>query len=159
MKTAWKTLSVAVALSTGIGIANAATPGFVDGEAPEHIGSHFKKMAGELGLDDHQKAQIRDILKNNRDQIGPLMKNLMTERRAMRALTQADTIDEAAIRAQASRMATLQADLAVERARIGQKVRAVLTPEQIQKFKLLQEKRDKRMDERHAKMQARIKHE
>jgi protein CpxP len=59
---------------------------------------------------------------------------------------QAETVDEAAIRAQATKVAAVEADLAVQRAHGAQEIRKVLTPEQIQKFKAIQEKRDSKLD-------------
>jgi protein CpxP len=160
MKTAWKTLSVAAALFAGVGMAQAAPPGGgMDGDGPRHVGNHLKQMAKELGLDAQQKAQVKDILKTNHDVAKPLMDKMMTEKRAMRTLVQAETVDEAAIRTQSAKIAAVEADLAVNRAQLAQKLRAVLTPDQIQKFKAIQEKRDHRMDERRAKGPARMEQE
>lgn len=150
MKTAWKTLSVAAALFAGVGMAQAATPGCMEGDAHNHSGRHLKKMARDLGLDAQQKVQVKDILKSNHDQAKPLMDKLVSERRTMRSLIQAETVDEAAIRAQSARVAGVEADLAVNRAQIAQKIRGVLTPDQVQKARTLQEKRDQRMDEHRA---------
>jgi protein CpxP len=151
MNTTWKTLSVAAALFAGVGMAHGAPQGCIEENTPGHSSGHLKKMAKELGLDDQQKVQVKDILKSNHNQIKPLMDTMITERRAMRSLIHAETIDEVAIRAQAAKMASLQADLAVNRAHIAQKLRSVLTPDQVQKFKTLQEKREQRMKERHSK--------
>ena len=51
-----------------------------------------------------------------------------------------------AIRAQAAKVASLEADLAVERAHVAHDIRAVLTPEQLQKFKDMQIDADARFD-------------
>ena len=71
---------------------------------------------------------------------------MVAERRSLRTLIQAETVDEAAIRAQSAKVAAVAADLAVQRAHGAQEIRKVLTPEQIQKFKSLQEKRDSKFD-------------
>ncbi len=71
---------------------------------------------------------------------------MVSERRELRNLTQADKTDEAAIREQAKKIAATSGELALRRAKMAQEVRAVLTPEQVQKFRALQEKRDRRMD-------------
>ena len=44
------------------------------------------------------------------------------------------------------KIAATGGDLAVRWARMSQEIRTVLTPEQIQKFRALQEKRDRRID-------------
>jgi Spy/CpxP family protein refolding chaperone len=150
MKTAWKTLSVAAALFSSVGITQAATTACMDGDGPGHSRSHLKKMAKYLGLDAIHKSQVKDILTNNHVQAKPIMDKLIQERRAMRTLIQSETFDETAIRAQSARVATVETDLAVNRAQVAQKLRAILTPDQLQKSKTLQEKRDYRMDERRA---------
>jgi periplasmic protein CpxP/Spy len=71
---------------------------------------------------------------------------VVIERRALRTLIQADTIDEAAIRAQSAKVAAIEADLAVQRAHSAQDFRKVLTPEQLQKFKAMQDQRDSKRD-------------
>lgn len=113
----------------------------------EHGGWSMKKMMSALGLSEEQKQTIKEIRKENQPLIQPLVKQLTVERRALRALLQAETIDEAAIRAQAAKVAALQADMAVERAHIHQAVRKVLNPEQLQKFKELQAERDRKFDD------------
>jgi protein CpxP len=111
-------------------------------------GRHFKKMATELGLSIQQQQEIKGVIAKNRPTTEPLMKQLQSEHRALRSLIQADTFDEAAIRAQAAKAGALQADMAVQRAKLAQEIRAILTPEQIQKFKDIQAKRDGQMDKK-----------
>jgi Spy/CpxP family protein refolding chaperone len=104
-------------------------------------------MGTELNLSSKQKQDIKDVYTKSRAGIEPLMKQLRTERRALRTLTHADTVDEAAIRAQSNKIATIMADLAVQHTQTTSKVRALLTPEQVQKLKTIQAKRDSLMDE------------
>ena len=146
MKIATKSLVVGITLLASTGLAQASNPGSWDGEGRPPIAHHLKKMARELGLSPQQKQQVQDIFKKNKPQAQPLFQNLVTEKRALRALIQAETIDEAAIRAQSAKVAAIQADLAVQRAQTAQELRTVLTPEQIEKFKAIQQKRDQRMD-------------
>ena len=117
-------------------------------DGPPPAGNHFKKMAKDLQLTAQQKQQLKEIFAKNRPQAEPLMKQFTAERRAMRALIQADTVDEAAIRAQSAKVAAIEADLAVQRAHVAQEIRGILTPEQIAKAKELQARRDKKMEER-----------
>jgi hypothetical protein len=79
-------------------------------------------------LTDQQKAQVKAILRKYQPTAGPLIHQVVTERRALRD----------AIRAQAAKTASLEADLALQR--------AVLTPEQIQKLKEMQIDADARFD-------------
>lgn len=152
MKTTWKIVSVAVTLLACVSLAQAKSPGACMDSADAHdSGSHMKQMTKELGLTSAQTAQVKDIFAKNRDLAKPQMDKLKVERKAMHALIHADAIDEAAIRAQSAKVAVVQADLAINRAQMVKQVRALLTPEQVQKFKALSDKMAQGMGERHGK--------
>jgi Spy/CpxP family protein refolding chaperone len=106
------------------------------------------RLAKELGLSKEQTEQVKAIFRKHRDEAAPLRKEMVSGRRELRNLIQSDKPDEAAIREQAKKIAATDGNLAVLRARMSQEVRAVLTPEQIRKFRALQEKRDRRIDGR-----------
>lgn len=118
----------------------AGTPG------PGLRGGHYKMMEA-LGLSEEQRQQVKEIFKENQPRIHPLIKQLLVEKRALRDLLQSDSVNEEAIRLQAKNVATVQADIAVQRAQIYKAVQGVLNHEQIKKFKELQEERDQRLDE------------
>lgn len=141
--------SAAVALMT-VGIANAVDQNTNDGSKPHRFGHRMRMMHAlkEAGVTDAQREQIRAILREQRPQLQPLRKQLVQERRALRDVIQTTPVNESAIRTQSARVAQVQADLAVQRARIAERVRAVLTPDQLAKLKDLQAKRDARIDER-----------
>ena len=105
-----------------------------------------ERLAKALDLSKEQKEQVKAIFLKHRDEIAPLRKEMVSGRREMRKLVQSDKPDEAAIREQAKKIAATSGNLAVRWAKVTQEVRAVLTPEQILKFRALQETRDRRMD-------------
>jgi protein CpxP len=111
----------------------------------EHGGKHqqhnFKKIAKKLGLTDAQKAQAKTIFQGNKDVVKPIITNLRAERKNLQALIHADTIDEAAIRAETAKVAGIQADLNVNRAKMGAQFRAILTPAQLGILKTLHQKK------------------
>lgn len=109
-------------------------------------GQQGDRLAKALDLSKEQSEQVKTIFLKHRDEVAPLRKEMMSERRELSKLTQSDKPDEAAIREQAKKIAATSGDLAVRRAKVFQEVRTVLTPEQIQKFRALQEKRDRRID-------------
>lgn len=148
MKSAFRNLTAVAALAAIVSFApiTAQANSNCDGPHSYGHGKHFSKMATELGLSDQQKQQIKEIMKKNRPQFEPLIKQKRTEQRALHALIQADKIDEAAIRAQSAKLGNIEADLAVQRAHSGQDFRKVLTPDQAKKFKELHAKRDHRQD-------------
>ncbi len=109
-------------------------------------GGTMKKMIAALDLSEEQKLQIKDLITAKQPEIQPIRKQLILERRALRDLMQSDPLAESAIRDQAERVATVQTEMAVQRARVYNEVRQILTPEQIQKFLELQKARDLKID-------------
>jgi len=99
---------------------------------------HRRGMLGErlasLGLTDEQKARLKDTLQAHKATVKPLVDKLVAERRALQDLIHTGKADEAAVRAQAGKIAAVEADLAVERAKIVAELRPVLTEEQIKKL-------------------------
>ncbi len=107
-------------------------------------GRILEKLAG-LGLTEDQRSQIRAILQDAKPKAQPLVKQFVTERRALRALIQ-NGANETEVRAQAAKVASVGADLAVLRAQVVPKIRAVLTPEQRQKAAEMRAEFDHRVD-------------
>ena len=93
-----------------------------------------------------QKAQIRDVLGKYRPETEPAVRQLVAERQALRRMIQGGAADESAIRGQAAKVASLEAGLAVMRARAAKEVRTLLTAEQLARLEELQTKRDQKAD-------------
>ncbi len=108
----------------------------------------FGKIAERLGLSVAQKAQVKDIFEKNRPQSEPLRKELITAKRELRGLAMAEKTDEVAIRAQATKLAGIEADMAIQRARVSGQIRAILTPEQLEKFRAFQKEQSLKYNER-----------
>jgi Spy/CpxP family protein refolding chaperone len=106
----------------------------------------FELRLKQLGVTPDQKAEVKTILRKYQPTVGPLIKQVVTERRALRDTIHAATIDETAIRAQAAKVASLESDLAVQRAHVSHDIRAVLTPDQLQKVKKMEVDVDARID-------------
>jgi periplasmic protein CpxP/Spy len=116
-----------------------------------HHGHDFKsqrleKMSAKLGLSEQQKVQMKATLEQNREQAKPIFEKLMTEKRALRTLVQADKTDEAAIRTQAAKLATVEGDMAIHRAHMAKQIRAILTPEQLEKFKAMKKEKGEKFN-------------
>jgi protein CpxP len=102
----------------------------------------FALKLAQLGVTADQKAEVKTILRKYQPTVGPLIEQVVTERRALRDTIRAETIDETAIRAQAAKVASLESDLAVQRAYVAHDIRAVLRPAQQEKFdKLIAERK------------------
>jgi len=104
------------------------------------------RIFAQLGVTDEQKAEVKGILRKYQPTVEPMVRQLVDARRALRGTIRAETIDESAIRAQAAKVASLEADLAVQRAHVAHDIRAALTPDQIAKLKEMQANRDARVD-------------
>ena len=111
-----------------------------------HRANQWRQMAKALDLTHEQRSQIRDIFGKNREEASPVRKQLSGERRTLRNLVQADTPDEGAIRAEVQKVAAIEGDLAVRRARVFGEIKAVMTSDQQKKFKGLQEKKAREQD-------------
>lgn len=141
MKTGLRTFAVVAAAALSLGLFTSPVQARMGEEGQPPVGHHLKKMTKELGLTSQQQESITAVFEKSRAGSKPLMEQMRTERRALHALIHAASVDEAAIRAQAAKVAALQADLAVLRAHTGQEIRAILTPEQAKKFGELLAKR------------------
>ncbi len=141
-------LSLAVALVLGLGgvawsdfsgghghMRSGGTPGIA---SPQELSS--------LGITDAQKAKFKELTEKYKASTGPLVRKFAAERRDMWKLIHSGTVDDAAIRAQAAKMADTGAILAVDRAHFFADLRKAFTPEQIRKVEETLSKSEGRMD-------------
>jgi protein CpxP len=133
-----------VVLTACAGIAQADTGGWDGGHCGKHPRHNWAKLAKKLGLTDAQKAQAKAIFQANKPVVKPILESLRAERKNLHALMQADTIDEAAIRAETAKIAGIQADLNVNKAKAGAQFRAILTPAQLTTLKTLRQNRQQK---------------
>jgi Spy/CpxP family protein refolding chaperone len=103
---------------------------------------------GRLNLSDAQRQQIRSIQQQRAPELRALAAKVATAMDAQRRASVAVPLDEQAIRAAARDVATAQADLSVERARVYNEVFGVLTPEQQDRARSLRAQAEARMKER-----------
>lgn len=95
----------------------------------------------ELNLTDDQQAQLKQIAESHRDELRAAGEKVGAAREAMRALMEADTIDENAIRAKSQEVAAAEAEIMILNAKVRQQSLQVLTPEQQAKLKEMRDKR------------------
>jgi len=101
-------------------------------------------MLRQLDLSDAQREQIRSILGQNQEESRAIRERLSAARKAQEAAITIVPTDEGQIRARTSELAAIEADAAVQRAKLHAAVFQVLTPEQQEKAKQLQAEREKR---------------
>ena len=97
----------------------------------ERLGKLFD-LRDELNITPEQRASIRTIVQNHRDDLKPVLKGVIEKHRTLHTAVLADETDEQAIRAAANDLGGAIGDAAVVAAQVAKEVKAVLTPEQLQ---------------------------
>jgi Spy/CpxP family protein refolding chaperone len=92
-------------------------------------------------LTDAQREQVRGIMESHGDEFREAGEKMRAAREGMGALIDADTIDEAAIRAKSAEVATAEADAAILNAKVRAEMYGILTPEQLAKAKEMKAQR------------------
>jgi len=128
----WLSLTLAAALNLGGWL---TTPSLAADTAPTAHGRFLQQLAQRLNLTADQKAQIKTILRAEKDTRTTLLGQLRAARANLRAAIQAGDANETSVRAASAQVAAMEADLAVERMKIYGKIAPVLTHEQRQQIK------------------------
>jgi len=145
-----RNLIIASVLAGTIGIAGAAHAfgGHDRGDRcdykSEHRGDRMKYVLKELDLSDEQRQSVREIKKQNREQMQASREQMMEIRKELREASSANNYDAAKVRELADKKAKLMADMTVKRAEIMQRIRNELTPEQQKEFAEMKDKRSGR---------------
>ena len=134
------------AIMTSAGIVQANPGGWGGEPCGKHQRHGAREMGQKLGLSDPQKAQAKALFQGNREVVKPLFTALQVERKNLQELIHADTLDETAIRTETAKIAGIQADLNVNRAKMEAQFRAILTPAQLVVLKSLPKKNHRRGD-------------
>ena len=125
----------------GPGMRGPGGPGMRGPGGPMGLGPGFR----ELDLSDDQRTQLRAIADSRRDEFRAAGDKVRAARDGMRALIEADTINESAIRAKSAEIAAAEADVTILNAKVRQESLQVLTAEQQQKLKELRSARQGQM--------------
>jgi Spy/CpxP family protein refolding chaperone len=130
--------ALAVAGLVSFGVAYAETPQGPPAGPPAMAPGSFQMMPfgrifRQLGVTADQRQQIRAILETRRADLKPLRDQALAARRGLADAIAAPAVNEQAIREASAKLAAVQADLAVLRARVRAEVFQVLTPEQREK--------------------------
>jgi len=97
-----------------------------------------------LDLSDAQKEQVRTIMDSHKAEFDQIRTRMRDAQRAFADATQADTVDEATIRAKATAVAGVMADEAILRAKVHGEVLQILTADQQDQLKAKREEMQKR---------------
>lgn len=106
----------------------------------------FGPALRRLELTEDQRSRVRQITESHRDEQRAIADRARKAHEALREVTESPTFDESAVRARAADVASVEADMAVARARLYNEVYQILTPEQQTTLKTLQAERGQRQD-------------
>ena len=104
------------------------------------------RIARQLDLTAEQRAEIKAVLAADKDQLTGLLSGVHDARVGLRETIRKPGASEADVRAAAAKVAGVEADLAVERARLYGKISPILTAEQLAKVGELQQRADDLVD-------------
>jgi Spy/CpxP family protein refolding chaperone len=93
-------------------------------------GPNLERLADRLDMTEQQRAEVKAILDDSRQQMVKLREQIRENRTQLRELTGQDEFDEAAVRSIADNQGDLKAETIVLRARQRHEMKAVLTDEQ-----------------------------
>jgi Spy/CpxP family protein refolding chaperone len=147
-------IALAIALAAGGATALFAQGGPGRGAGPFGPGARAGRgfdagfALGQLDLSDAQKQQVRGIMERHRQQLQPTMQRMQEAMQAQRAAINQVPVNEAAVRDAAAALAKVQADMAVEQARLHADIFNILTVEQQEKAKQLEAQAQARQQER-----------
>lgn len=134
----WLVLTLAAVVLTG-GFITLKSHAAENGVAPTYQrGELLKRLADKLDLTPDQRAQIRDIIVADRDNLQSLLGQLHESRVALRTAIRADSPTETGVRAASANVAAVEANLAVERMKLYSNIKPVLTDAQRAKLAQLE---------------------
>jgi Spy/CpxP family protein refolding chaperone len=104
-----------------------------------------ERIANELGLNEEQKTQASEILESSKERIKPLFESMRQNRGITKDLGTDGNFDEAKVNEIANSQAETMKQLFIEKEKTKAQLFAILTPEQREKAKTMQEKFGERM--------------
>lgn len=108
----------------------------------------INRIADRLELTPEQRAQIRQILEDERPTVQPMVADLLATRAALKKATAGGTFDEAEVQRLAQHQGQTLGRLIVERERVKAQIYQVLTPAQREKADQFRTRIEERIRER-----------
>lgn len=97
-------------------------------------GPHMEWVFERLDLTPEQETAVKELFDKHHEAMWDERDQMRAARRALHDQIQAEEFDEVAIREAAAVLAALEADRAVERARLHRQLRGILTPDQLEEL-------------------------
>ncbi len=124
-------------------------PGFGAGGFPPPF--LVEKISKELGLSEDQLTQAKQILEETKKRVAPLSETMKENHQQAKELGTDGTFDEAKVNQLAHQQAETMKNLIIEKEKTKAQLFAILTPEQREKAKQMQEKFGEKMKGRFGK--------
>jgi Spy/CpxP family protein refolding chaperone len=125
-----------------LGVADGSpVSGFVSGQL-----GRLLVLRSELNVTDEQKAQIRGLVSEHRDEIAQAAAGVIEARRALREAVVAETPNEETIRSLAGELGEAIGDAAVGTSKMVGQIKTILTPEQLELIRAFHENREGAVD-------------
>lgn len=104
-------------------------------------------LRSELNITAEQREKIQAIVKSHKAEIAAVAQPIVEKRRALREAVSVKNPDEKAIRAASDELGKAIGNAAVLGSKVKAEVRAVLTPEQMQKIESFRKQHDQSVDQ------------
>ena len=118
--------------------------GFRSGNHEGHGGDRMMHVMKKLDLSQEQRELVRNIKRDSRDQMESKRDEMVDIRQALQKQVRSETYDAAKVRELVDAKSKIMADITVQRIETMQKVRQQLTPEQLEEFDEMKERRSNR---------------
>ncbi|EEF59824.1 Spy/CpxP family protein refolding chaperone [Pedosphaera parvula] len=142
----WLAIVITVAVTMG-GLSVALKVRAENGPGRRAMGGQFLTKAKEkLGLTDEQITKIKVELLAEKDTLKPMIQALHDAKIELREVIQKKSAAESDIRDASAKVAVVEANLAVERAKLYGKLSPILTADQLAKIDEFQQKMDDFVD-------------
>lgn len=147
---------VALAGLLTFSVAQLGFAGYDDNRAERHArhGHHQKgknpmRMFSKLNLSDSQERDLRNLFESQKPSMQARFEQKKSLMRQLHETSRQTTLDTQRVDSLASQLGKLEADMAAERAKIGNKAYNMLTTEQQAKFnEIVKKKQERRMQRR-----------
>ncbi len=136
-----KFLIVLAATVLAVGGLTAIKASAASREKPHHARNRvMERIAGKLDLTAEQRKEIRGILAGEKNTLKALASRSHEARADLRAAIRANDATETSVRAASAKVSAVDADLAVERMKLFEKIKPLLTEEQLKKISELEKR-------------------
>jgi len=142
-------MTIPLSLGMILALASVLTPAQTEpGDAPPPgPGRRMERMIEGLDLTAAQEAAVKDLFRAHHDMMWDGREQMRAARTVLHERIHSGDFDEVAIREAAAAVAAIEADRAVERARLQRQLREILSPEQMDQLREMHRERRGRFGE------------